>query len=132
VTELAIGDIVPILAPLMDALDGMAVVTEALAGTGIAFADSPAMSEMAQGSANGGSEHEESVHSAHSNAGILRFAGNSRACFGPTPCPSMPTLPLPERNWRLPLLATGLSPGGSAQSPEFSATKPYVCATVPR
>jgi hypothetical protein len=74
VTEPTYGDIVPILAPLMDALDGLATAADTLAGFGIPMADSPAMAEIAQESAIGGDGFEEPVHSAHSNAGILRFA----------------------------------------------------------
>lgn len=73
-TESTTGDIVPILSPLIDAFDAMATATEVLAGTGMAMANSPAMAEMAQGAAIGGADLQETVHAAHSNAGILRFA----------------------------------------------------------
>jgi hypothetical protein len=68
------GDIVPILAPLMGALSGLADATEVLAGSGMAMANSQAMAELSDEAKLVGDDWDEPVHAAHSNAGILRFA----------------------------------------------------------
>ena len=73
-TEQATGDIVPILAPVMDALEALADTTERLTGTGMALAHSPAMRELSEEGAIANGYFEEPVHAAHSNANILRFA----------------------------------------------------------
>lgn len=70
----AIDDIVPVLQPLMDSLEGLASATEVLAGSGMALADSPAMAELSHEAEIMADDWDEPVHSAHSNAGILRFA----------------------------------------------------------
>jgi hypothetical protein len=68
------GDIVPILAPLMSALSGLADATEVLAGSGMAMAKSQAMAELSHEAEIDGPGFDEPVHAAHSNAGMLRFA----------------------------------------------------------
>jgi hypothetical protein len=68
------GDIVPVLAPLMTALTGLADATETLAGSGMATASSQAMAELAHEVEIAGPGFDEPVHAAHANAGMLRFA----------------------------------------------------------
>lgn len=58
----------------MNALTGLADATEALAGSGIAMANSQAMHELAHEAQIAGPDFDEPVHAAHSNAGLLRFA----------------------------------------------------------
>jgi len=70
----ATDDIVPVLEHLMDSLEGLANAAEVLAGSGMALADSPAMTELAREADITADDWDEPVHAAHTNAGILRFA----------------------------------------------------------
>lgn len=68
------GDVIPVLAPLMQHLAALAESGSTLAGIGMPESNSRAMKERAAGAASRGAGFEESVHAAHSNAAILRFA----------------------------------------------------------
>jgi hypothetical protein len=99
VIEATYGDIVPILKPLMDVLEGMADGAESLAGSGVAMADSPAMAEMSKEASIAGDDFEEPVHAAHTNASILRFAATDyvrqfAAMFRGQPVPVYAHLPV--------------------------------------
>jgi hypothetical protein len=72
------GDVIPVLATVMDMLTRLAEAAQALTEPTMPGAHSPAMDERAAAMRIAGADFEESVHAAHSNASILRFAATDQ------------------------------------------------------
>jgi hypothetical protein len=72
------GDVIPVLAPVMDMLTQLAESALVLTEPTMPGAHSLAVDEQAAAMRIAGADFHESVHAAHSNASILRFAATDQ------------------------------------------------------